>query len=111
MSEKIRCPEEDNELNSKTGIKLYNSITVLGISAPSTINEVYSKLPVNSVLFDSADNFSDAATRGIVQIIKYASARSAIFLYAKNEYADCRMFLDAEGNPTNEWLKVKYTEL
>ena len=100
-----------NELNSKTGFTVYTSLGSIGLKTGCSITDVYEAMPSWSELFINIYDVSDAPIPyGILHVLKLGSTRSAIFAYHKTGNTDYRMFLDDDGNPTNVWYKIDYTQ-
>lgn len=101
------------QLNSDLGFRVYDHPSKFGQSVDSSMNDICSNMPDNSVLM--VDNFLMTSSTwnfpnkmSILCILKCDTInRVAIFLFGKT-YAmmDYRMFLTDSSDPANSWKKI-----
>ena len=91
----------------------YTSLASIGMSNVDLIEDIYSALPNGSALFASSEEFfaTDVPSPyGVVEIVKLSTHRGYIYFHGKgpNE-GEWRMYLDSNGVPTGDWVRIDKT--
>lgn len=99
-----------NAINKSTNITTYTDPSQFGCTFASTITEVCSAAPSNSIFMCNAGGFTDQSwnlpsTYGTIVFFKHANTRKRLDFYGKSlAIGDYQMnFDDKSGNPTGVW--------
>lgn len=106
-SKKISAATLSHELPD---IKMYTSVTHLGLSSGTTIAAVYAAMPNGSMAFLGADGFASGEVPnqyGYVRICRasWVTRGSIEFFNQVDTDADYRMYLTSAGVPTGTWVR------